>query len=138
MTLLIYGAYGYTGELIAEEAADRGLDTVVAGRDAVETEHLAERLGCEGRPFDVDAAASHLDDVDVCLNCAGPFVETYEPLVDACLETGTDYLDITGELSVFEAIAERDREAERAGVCLLPGVGFDVVPTDCLDRKSVV
>ncbi|PSP68040.1 saccharopine dehydrogenase [Halobacteriales archaeon QS_1_69_70] len=132
MTLLIYGAYGYTGELIAEEAVDRGVDTVVAGRDAVETEHLAERFGCEGRPFDVDAAANHLDDVDACLNCAGPFVDTYEPLVDACLDTGTDYLDITGELAVFEAIAERDREAERAGVCLLPGVGFDVVPTDCV------
>ena len=132
MTLLIYGAYGYTGELIAEEAVDRGVETVVAGRDEVRTEHLARRLGCEGRSFDVDATAAYLEDVDVVLNCAGPFVETYEPVVDACLEMGTHYLDITGELPVFEAIAERDREAEKAGVCLLPGVGFDVVPTDCL------
>ncbi|WP_336133437.1 saccharopine dehydrogenase family protein [Natronomonas amylolytica] len=132
MTLLIYGAYGYTGELVAEEAVDRGLDVVVAGRNEVRTDHLAARLGVPGRGFDVGAADDHLDDIDVCLNCAGPFVETYEPLVEACLETGTHYLDITGELSVFEAIAERDREAEKAGVCLLPGVGFDVVPTDCL------
>jgi short subunit dehydrogenase-like uncharacterized protein len=132
MSLLIYGAYGYTGELIAEEATERGLEVVVAGRNEVRTDHLAERLGVPGRSFPVDAAADRLEDVDVLLNCAGPFVETYAPLVDACLETETDYLDITGELSVFEAIAERDREAEKAGVCLLPGVGFDVVPTDCL------
>ena len=132
MSLLIYGAYGYTGELIAEEAVDRDVETTVAGRDELKTEHLAERLGCDGRSLGVDDAASNLEDVDLLLNCAGPFVETYEPLVEACLETGTDYLDITGELSVFEAIAERDREAEKADVCLLPGVGFDVVPTDCL------
>jgi short subunit dehydrogenase-like uncharacterized protein len=132
MSLLIYGAYGYTGELIAEEAAKRGIDTVVSGRNEVRVDHLAERLGVSGRSFGVEDAPAHLDDVDVLLNCAGPFVETYEPLVEACLGTGTHYLDITGELSVFEAIAERDREAEKAGVCLLPGVGFDVVPTDCL------
>ncbi|CAI49147.1 probable oxidoreductase (homolog to saccharopine dehydrogenase) [Natronomonas pharaonis DSM 2160] len=132
MSLLIYGAYGYTGELIAEEAVDRDLDVVVAGRDKRKVRDLAARLNCKGRRFDLDAAADNLDDIEAVLNCAGPFVETYEPLVEACLETGTHYLDITGELSVFEAIAERDREAEKAGVCLLPGVGFDVVPTDCL------
>jgi len=132
MTILVYGAYGYTGELVAEEMVDRGVDVVVAGRDEVRTEHLGERLGRPSRSFGVDTAAAHVDDVDVLLNCAGPFAETYEPLVETCLETGTHYLDITGELSVFEAIAERDREAEKAGVCLLPGVGFDVVPTDCL------
>ncbi|QLD87624.1 saccharopine dehydrogenase NADP-binding domain-containing protein [Natronomonas salina] len=132
MTLLIYGAYGYTGELVAEEAVDRGVDVVVAGRNEVKTEHLAETLDCEGRAFPVDDAGVNLEGVDAVLNCAGPFVETYEPLVEACLETGTHYLDITGELQVFEAVAERDREAEKAGVCLLPGVGFDVVPTDCL------
>lgn len=132
MTLLIYGAYGYTGELIAKEAVDRDIDVIVAGRNDVRTEHLAETLDQESRSFSVDSAGAHLDDVDVLLNCAGPFVETYKPLVEACLVTETNYLDITGELSVFEAIAERDREAEKAGICLLPGVGFDVVPTDCL------
>ncbi len=132
MSLLIYGAYGYTGELVAREAVERGLDVIVAGRNAVRTEHLAATLGCEARPFELESAQFNLDAVDVLLNCAGPFVHTYEPLVDACLRTDTNYLDVTGELSVFEALAERDREAEKAGVCLLPGVGFDVVPTDCL------
>jgi short subunit dehydrogenase-like uncharacterized protein len=132
MTTLIYGAYGYTGELIAEEALDRGGDIIVAGRNGTKTRGLATMLGTSARVFDASEAADSLDDVDILLNCAGPFVDTYEPLVEACLDTGTHYLDITGEFSVFESLAERDREAEKAGVCLLPGVGFDVVPTDCL------
>lgn len=132
MTLLLYGAYGYTGELIAREAVDRGIDLVVAGRNGTKTRGLGAELGVDSRVFDLADAPAHLDGVDVLLNCAGPFVHTHEPMVEACLETGTDYLDVTGELSVFESIAQRDREAEKADVCLLPGVGFDVVPTDCL------
>ena len=53
-------------------------------------------------------------------------------MVDACLHTGTHYLDLTGEIPVYEAIASRDAEAKARGVMLLPGTGFDVVPTDCL------
>jgi short subunit dehydrogenase-like uncharacterized protein len=132
MTLLLYGAYGYTGELIAREAVDRGMDVIVAGRNGTKTRGVGIQLGVESRVFSAGEAGHNLEGVEAVLNCAGPFVETYEPFVDACLRTGTHYLDITGELSVFEAVAERDREAEKAGVCLLPGVGFDVVPTDCL------
>ena len=132
MTLLLYGAYGYTGELIAREAVDRGLDVIVAGRNGTKTRGVGVQLGVESRVFPVDEIRHNLDGVDTVLHCAGPFVETYEPVVEACLETGTHYLDITGEFTVFEAVAERDRDAEKAGVCLLPGVGFDVVPTDCL------
>jgi short subunit dehydrogenase-like uncharacterized protein len=130
--ILIYGAYGYTGELIAREADERGLDFAVAGRNGTKTRGLGVELDVDSRVFPAAQAGENLDGVDVVLNCAGPFVETYEPLVEACLETGTHYLDITGELTVFEDLAERDREAEQAGVCLLPGAGFDVVPTDCL------
>jgi short subunit dehydrogenase-like uncharacterized protein len=132
MTTLIYGAYGYTGELIAEEAIDRGLDVILAGRNGTKTRGLATMLGADARVFDASEAADSLEDVDILLNCAGPFADTYKPLTEACLDTGIHYLDITGEFSVFEALAKRDREAEKAGVCLLPGVGFDVVPTDCL------
>ena len=132
MTLLLYGAYGYTGELIAREAVDRDLDVIVAGRNGTKTRGVGIQLGTESRVFPAAEAGDNLDGVDTVLNCAGPFVETYEPFVEACLESGTHYLDITGEFPVFEALAERDREAEKAGVCLLPGAGFDVVPTDCL------
>jgi short subunit dehydrogenase-like uncharacterized protein len=132
MTVLVYGAYGYTGELIAKTAVDRGLDVVIAGRNGTKTRGLAAMLGTDARVFAVEDAATSLDGVDILLNCAGPFAETYRPLAEACLDTGTHYLDITGEFEVFESLAERDREAEKAGICLLPGLGFDVVPTDCL------
>ena len=129
---LVYGAYGYTGRLVAEEAADRELDVVLAGRDAKRTRDVADELDLPYRTFDVSQAATMLDDVSLVLNCAGPFDETADQMVDACVETGTHYLDITGELQVFERIKRRSDDAEDAGVTLLPGVGFDVVPTDCL------
>jgi short subunit dehydrogenase-like uncharacterized protein len=77
----------------------------------------------------LDAA---LREVDAVLHIAGPFSATSKPMADACLRTGTHYLDITGEIDVFEALAARDAEAKKAGIMLLPGVGFDVVPSDCL------
>jgi len=131
---LLYGAYGYTGELIAREAVDWGLDPILAGRTRGKLDRLAADLDCEFRTFDLsdETLPKLLDDVAVVLNCAGPFAQTYEPMVDACLESKTHYLDITGEIEVFEAIKAYDERARDAGVMLLPGVGFDVVPSDCL------
>jgi short subunit dehydrogenase-like uncharacterized protein len=133
--LLVYGAYGYTGALVAREAARRGLPLVVAGRDGARLGALALELGATARAFDLaDAAAVRrgIAGVAAVLHCAGPFVHTWRPVVDACLAAGVHYLDVTGELSVFRAIGARSAEAERAGVMLLPGAGFDVVPSDCL------
>jgi short subunit dehydrogenase-like uncharacterized protein len=130
MSFLIYGAYGYTGELIAREAVRRGHRPILAGRHSERLEPLAHELECEFRVFPVDRP--DLDGVSLVLHCAGPFVHTAMPMVRACLAAKAHYLDITGELSVFEQIFALDDEAKRAGVTLLPGVGFDVVPTDCL------
>lgn len=130
--MLVYGAYGYTGELVAQKALDAGLSPVLAGRRETALEGVARDLGCEYRTFDLTEAGSHLDDIQVVAHCAGPFVETYEPMVEACLATGTHYLDITGEIDVYEAIQAHDSDAEAAEIMLLPGAGFDVVPTDCL------
>src|SRR5258708_36377683 len=130
MSFLIYGANGYTGELIAREAVRRRHRPILAGRHAERVEPLARELGCEARVFPVDRP--ELDGVSLVLHCAGPFVHTAMPMVRACLAAKAHYLDITGELSVFEQIFALDAEAKRAGVTLLPGVGFDVVPTDCL------
>ncbi|MFC7059431.1 saccharopine dehydrogenase family protein [Halovenus salina] len=132
MKTLVYGAYGYTGKRIAQDALDRGLDIVVAGRNGTKTRGLGIELGVDARVAEPAELASELDDIDAVLNCAGPFAHTAEPVVDACLDTETAYLDITGEIPVVEMLAERDRDAEAAGVPLLPSVGFDVVPTDCL------
>lgn len=132
-SLLVYGSYGYTGRLIAREAVSRGGTPVLAGRDDRELTQQATDLGVEKRVFDLEGdVASNIETFDAVLNCAGPFVKTAEPLVDACLETGTDYLDITGEFQVFERLRHRDEAARDAGVTLLPGVGFEVVPSDCL------
>lgn len=135
---LIYGANGYTGRLATRRAAERGERPILAGRNASEIEALAAEHGFETRRFDLDdpaAVAAGLEGVAAVLHCAGPFAWTSRAMVDACLATATHYLDITGEIDVFEAIHARHAEARAAGVVLLPGVGFDVVPTDCLAAR---
>ncbi len=127
---LLYGANGYTGDLIAREAVRRGIHPILAGRSREKIEPLAKELGCEYRVFDLDAP--DLSGVSLVLHCAGPFLRTSKPMVLACLAAGVHYLDITGEIAVFEAVLRKDAEAKQRGVVLLPGVGFDVVPTDCL------
>ncbi|MCB0136266.1 MAG: saccharopine dehydrogenase NADP-binding domain-containing protein [Caldilineaceae bacterium] len=132
---LIYGANGYTGELTARLAVERGMALILAGRNAAEITALGTELGLETRIAGLDDPAAldaMLSGVAVVLHCAGPFVHTSKPMVDACLRAGVHYLDITGEIAVFEALAARYDEARRAGVMLLPGAGFDVVPSDCL------
>lgn len=134
-TFLLYGANGYTGRLIAREAVVRGLRPLLAGRNTEAIGALASQLGLEHRIFsleDATATRAGLEGVQAVLHCAGPFAHTAGPMVDACLEKRVHYLDITGEISVFEALAARDTEAMAAGILLLPGAGFDVVPSDCL------
>jgi short subunit dehydrogenase-like uncharacterized protein len=133
--LLIYGSYGYTGALIARTAVNRGFTPVLAGRHTEKIERQATDLGLEYRVFSLEHPSvieQQVKSVSAVLNCAGPFSGTAQPLISACLQTGTDYLDIAGEIDVLEAIAERDSEAVSADIALLPGVGFNVVPTDCL------
>lgn len=130
--VLIYGSYGYTGDRIAREAVERGWTPILAGRTAGEVTAQTDDLGLRARVFDVDQAKERLRDVNLVLNCAGPFSQTAAPLAEACIETNTHYLDITGEIGVFERLKRMDDAALEAGVTLLPGVGFDVVPTDCL------
>jgi short subunit dehydrogenase-like uncharacterized protein len=132
---LLYGANGYTGRLIAEHAVRRGLSPVLAGRRHDAIAPLAERLALEYRVFslaDQAALEDSLRAVGAILLAAGPFTHTSRLVVDACLRTRSAYLDITGEVVVFEAVLARDAEARRVGSVLLPGVGFDVVPSDCL------
>jgi short subunit dehydrogenase-like uncharacterized protein len=132
---LIYGVSGYTGELIARKAVARGLRPHVAGRSRGPVDRLGSELGLQSRVFGLDAAADldeGLEDVGLVLHCAGPFSRTSRPMADACLRRGAHYLDITGEVEVFESLAARDAEARARGVMLLPGSGFDVVPSDCL------
>jgi saccharopine dehydrogenase (NAD+, L-lysine-forming) len=135
MTWLLYGATGYTGRLIARRAAACGLRPVLAGRSAAKLVPLAAELGLEHRVFGLDdptAIRRGLEGVGAVAHCAGPFVRTALPMAAACIGTGTHYLDITGEIDVFESLHALGPRAAKAGVVLLPGAGFDVVPTDCV------
>lgn len=132
---MIYGANGYTGRLIAEEAVARGERPILAGRNRGAVEALADKLNCPSQIFALDDAsqvAGQLAGLSAVVHCAGPFSATARPMMDACIEAGCSYLDITGEIEVIEAGAERHERAKTAGIALMPAVGFDVVPTDCL------
>ncbi|THH41666.1 saccharopine dehydrogenase family protein [Neolewinella litorea] len=132
---ILYGAYGYTGRLITRMAAEYGLRPMLSGRDAGKLKAMSDEFGYPYRAVELaDRTGLHdlLDHAAVVLHAAGPFSETARPMMEACIKTGTHYLDITGEIPVFALAAQRGAEAARAGVMLMSGVGFDVVPTDCL------
>ena len=132
---LIYGANGYTAHLLAEEAVRQGLTPILAGRDPAGVQALATRLGLSARIFDLNNpahVAEQLADIAVVAHCAGPFSATSAPMIEACLTSKTHYVDITGEIGVFQAAEARDAQAREAGIVLLPGSGFDVIPTDCV------
>ncbi len=133
MSVLVYGATGYTGELVARHARDAGLDVVVAGRRPGPLQAVAGELGLPARTFGLDdpeGLRAGLDGVTAVLNAAGPFEVTAPPLLDACLAAGIHYLDLAGEVPAVAAAAARHDAAVAAGVTVLPAVGFGVVATD--------
>ena len=133
--LLVYGATGFVGEHVARTAAASGVKPIVAGRDAARLGRIAAALGLRAARSSLTNAKAidgALKGVAVVLNCAGPFKYTAEPLARACLRAGAHYLDITGEIPVHQALQAMDAKAKAQGVMLMPGVGFDVVPTDRL------
>ncbi len=133
--LLVYGANGYTGEMIARAAAGLRLRPIVAGRSSDAIAALGRELGCESRIFGLEDPAgvvAGLRDCRVVIHCAGPFSATAAPMMAACIAAGAHYSDITGEIDVFELGWRQDMAARQAGVLVCPGVGFDVVPTDCI------
>lgn len=133
--LVIYGANGYTGRLVARAAAERGLAPLLAGRSREAVAALGTELGCESRSFDLadpGRLAAELAGTGVVIHCAGPFSATAAPMIAACIAAGAHYTDITGEIEVFEHAFRQDAAARAAGVVVCPGAGFDVVPTDCL------
>jgi short subunit dehydrogenase-like uncharacterized protein len=135
MTWMIYGANGYTGKMAVAEAVKRGMKPVLAGRSSAALEPLAKQYDLPIRAFALDdpqIVEKGLCGMDVVLHCAGPFSATCAPMLEACLKTGTHYLDITGEIDVFAYCHAQDARAKDKGIVVLPGSGFDVVPTDCM------
>lgn len=134
---MVYGAYGFTGQWIVEAAVERGHRPLLAGRDAKQLRPVAERFGLESRLLSLSepgALRDALGPLDAIMHAAGPYVHTAEPMLEACLGTATHYVDITGETAVLEQQFTLDERAREVGVAILGGMGFDVVPTDCLAR----
>ncbi len=132
---MIYGAYGYTGQLIAEEAVRRGHRPVLSGRSKEKLIPLARRMGLDWVAVsldDADALAEAVGQVDLVLHAAGPFIHTSDQMVRACLAAGANYLDVTGEIAVFRNTFSYDRAAIQRAITLISGVGFDVIATDCM------
>lgn len=137
MSFLIYGASGYTGKLIVERAAKQGLKPTLAGRTESKIQPLAKEFGLDYVVFgldNIDEVATHLKSFPLVLNCAGPFSRTAKPMIKACLQAGTHYLDITGEIEVFELAKSYHQQAKDKNIIVMSGVGFDVVPTDCMAK----
>lgn len=133
--ILLYGANGYSAKLILEEALKLKLKPILAGRNFSAVTNLSKLYNLDSRIFgldDHDEIVRNLEDIQVVLNCAGPFSRTIKPLLEACLEKKVHYFDITGEIGVFEIAHSFDEQAKEQGIIICPGVGFDVVPTDCL------
>jgi short subunit dehydrogenase-like uncharacterized protein len=133
--LLIYGVTGYSGRLIAASASERGLNALVAGRNAGQTQRIADSVGLPWRAVGLDGPRmldAMLADVAVVLHAAGPFTTTAKPMLEACLRTRTHYLDIAGELPVFQQAEHLDAEARRNRIMLMPGAGYVVAASDCL------
>lgn len=133
--IVLYGSTGYTGQLIAKEFKKAGIEIVLSGRNEQKLKAQSEEVGFDYLAvdlYDSTLLKRMLEEVDILINAAGPFSKTAKPMVEACLETGTHYLDITGEIEVFQDLHLMDSKAKDNNILLLPGIGFDVVPTDCL------
>jgi short subunit dehydrogenase-like uncharacterized protein len=136
--IAVYGATGYTGRLVCAELAEAGADFVVSGRSAEKLDALRAELQLEApaRVARLDDPASLrelLADCAAVIDCAGPFVRFGEPVLSAAVETGTHYLDTTGEQPYMQMAFERyGAGAGRAGVAVIPAMGFDYVPGDML------
>lgn len=130
---MIYGAYGYTGRLIVEAALARGHRPVLAGRDPQRMTDMGHETGLPVRIFSLsnaEATRRGIQGMRGVLLAAGPFSSTAQPMLDACMDAKAHYLDITGEIDVFETIQGLDQTLKAHGIVAVPGVGFDVVPTD--------
>lgn len=132
---LLYAANGYTGRLIAAYASVYGLVPLLAGRNGAALAALAEATGFDHRVIDLSDGKTLDAAVQQCrmvVHAAGPFRYTLESMILCCLRMKKHYIDINGDISCFEQIKSYDRAAKERGIMLLPGAGFDVVPTDSM------
>jgi len=132
---MLYGCTGYSGKLIAKECKRQGLNPILAGRDPIKVKQIADDLGFTYRVFDLSEAGQierNISDCFMLFNAAGPFTQTCEPLLKACLNQKVHNLSLVGEVPLLETLQQYDQSAKDAEVLLAVGLGYDVIPTDCL------
>ena len=132
--VIVYGCYGYTGRLVVDELIKLGISPILSGRNAEKVNAIGAELNLTARPSSLEDADldALMKDTKVMVHCAGPFIHTANAMMKACIRNGVHYTDITGEIDVFKMGHEFDADAKRANVVVLPGTGFDIVPSDCL------
>ena len=143
--LVLFGATGFTGGLTAEYLARNvpaGCRWALAGRNTVKLEAVRARLAdidpdLADLPLlqaDVTDAASLrrvAESARVVITTVGPYIEHGEPLVAACAEAGTDYVDLTGEPEFVDRMYVRwHKVAEANGARIVHACGFDSIPHD--------
>ncbi len=134
-TWILYGSYGYTGNLIAEMASEHSEPVILAGRNEEKLKKQSARLGlnyCVADLENREELDEMMSEAELVLHCAGPFCNTWKPMAEACLRNRVHYLDITGEIDVFESLKHLGEQFRAREIMAMPGVGFDVVPSDCL------
>jgi short subunit dehydrogenase-like uncharacterized protein len=140
VTIVLYGATGYTGRLVLDELERRGLEYVLGGRDEAKLTRLADGRAATASVAPLDDARALrelLADASAVISCAGPFTLAGDALVRAAIDTGTHYMDSTGEQPFIKQVFDdHGAAAERAGVALVPALGFDYSPGDCIARLT--
>jgi short subunit dehydrogenase-like uncharacterized protein len=128
--IVVIGATGYTGRLVARELAGGDLPFLLTARSADRLARLADEIGgAATREVDVTDPASlrgALRRGDVVINCAGPFTHLGEPVVEACIQAGAHYVDTTGEQRFMKRVLDRfDEAAREAEVIVVNGMAFE-------------
>jgi short subunit dehydrogenase-like uncharacterized protein len=128
-TITIFGAYGHTGRFVVRELRERGLTAILSGRDDAKLKEMGHaHPQSELRTATVDDPASldrALSGAEAVINCAGPFIDTAAPVIDAALRASIHYLDVAAEQAAVLAVFERYASAARdTGVVIAPAMAF--------------
>src|SRR2546429_4255253 len=128
-TVTVFGAYGHTGRFVVSELRKRGFTPILSGRDAAKLKAAGKaHPGSEGRVATVNGSPSldrAMSGAVAVINCAGAFIDTAGPVIDAVLRASIHYLDVAAEQAAVLAVFERFASAARdAGVVVAPAMGF--------------
>jgi short subunit dehydrogenase-like uncharacterized protein len=143
LDIVLWGATGYTGQLVADYLArnylggESGLRLALAGRNEEKVRRVAADIGhpelpvLVGDSFDVASLDAMASRAEVVISTVGPYAKYGAELVGACARNGTDYCDLTGETQFVRAMIDQyEAEAKRTGARIVHCCGYDSIPSD--------